>query len=146
MKAKLLEEGPQRSFALVLGEGDEALKCLKDFARDQGMSAAHFTGIGAFRDVVLGFFDWEIKDYRRNKVQEQVEVVSLVGDVTHGVRSGEPPTVHCHVVVAKADGAALGGHLMEGHVRPTLEVVVTETPAHLHRRKDPVSGLALIDI
>jgi predicted DNA-binding protein with PD1-like motif len=34
--------------------------------------------------------------------------------------------------------------LLEGHVRPTLEVVVTETPAHLHRRFDPDAGLALI--
>ena len=146
MKAKLLEDGPLRSYALVLDEGDEAMACLGDFARKQGLSAAHFTGIGAFREAELGFFDWQIKDYRRNRVAEQVEVVSLVGDVTGGMSDDAPPTVHCHVVVGKADGTALGGHLMSGYVRPTLEVVITETPAHLHRHKDPVSGLALIDL
>jgi hypothetical protein len=31
-------------------------------------------------------------------------------------------------------------------VRPTLELVVTESPAHLHKRKDPTTGLALIDL
>jgi predicted DNA-binding protein with PD1-like motif len=38
----------------------------------------------------------------------------------------------------------MGGHLLEAHVRPTLEVVLTESPRHLHKRKDPESGLALI--
>jgi hypothetical protein len=51
-----------------------------------------------------------------------------------------------HAVLGQSDGHALGGHLLEGDVRPTLEVIVTETPAHLHRRYDPVSGLALIHL
>jgi len=64
-----------------------------------------------------------------------------LGNVT--VRDGEP-AVHAHVVVGKQDGTAHGGHLIEGHVRPTLEVIVVESPRHLHRRYDPESGLALI--
>ena len=55
------------------------------------------------------------------------------------------PKVHAHVVVGKADATAHGGHLVEGVVRPTLEVVITETPAYLRRRFDAQSGLALID-
>lgn len=145
MKTKLLEDGPSRSFALVLDTGDEAMNCLERFAREQRLAAAHFTGIGAFSDVVLGFFDLATKDYRRNTVGEQVEVVSLIGDVTKGVKPGEI-TVHAHVVVGRSNGAALGGHLLEAHVRPTLELVLTETPMHLHRRKDEASGLALIAV
>jgi predicted DNA-binding protein with PD1-like motif len=53
--------------------------------------------------------------------------------------------VHAHVVLGKADATAHGGHLVEGHVRPTLEIIVTETPRHLRRRFDPHSKLALID-
>ena len=52
--------------------------------------------------------------------------------------------MHTHVVVSKADGTAHGGHLLEAHVRPTLEVIITESPTHLHRRSDPETGLALI--
>jgi len=37
------------------------------------------------------------------------------------------------------------GHLIEGKVRPTLEVILTESPAHLRKRHDLESGLALID-
>ena len=38
----------------------------------------------------------------------------------------------------------MAGHLAEAHVRPTLEVIVTESPAHLRKVKDKESGLALI--
>jgi uncharacterized protein len=74
-------------------------------------------------------------------VSEQVEVVSLIGDVA--VEDGEPK-IHAHVVIGKRDGATLGGHLLEGRVRPTLEIVLTEAPEHLRREFDSVSGLALI--
>jgi predicted DNA-binding protein with PD1-like motif len=92
---------------------------------------------------VLGFFDWETKKYLRNPVTEQVEVVSLTGDLALGPDG--TPSVHPHVVVSRSDGAAMGGHLLEAHVRPTLEIILTESPRHLHKRKDPESGLALID-
>ncbi len=90
---------------------------------------------------MLGYFDWQKKDYTRIPVAEQVEVLALVGDIA--LNDGEPQ-LHPHVVIGKADGSAHGGHLLEAHVRPTLEVIVTESPAHLQRRSDPESGLALI--
>ena len=141
MKSKLIHADGQRTFALVFDTGDEVVSSLSNFARQQGLSAARFTGLGAFSDVVLGYFDWEKKDYERIPLTEQVEVVSFVGDVALGDKG---PKLHPHVVVSKRDGSAWGGHLLEAHVRPTLEVVLTEAPAHLHRRHDPESGLALI--
>jgi uncharacterized protein len=56
------------------------------------------------------------------------------------------PKVHAHTVLRKSDATAHGGHLVEAIVRPTLEIVITELPRHLHRRFDPESGLALIDL
>jgi predicted DNA-binding protein with PD1-like motif len=143
MKWKLVNDGPQRTFVVVLQSGDEAVACLKRFADEQRLSAAQLTAIGAFSDAVLGYFDWQKKEYRRNPVTEQVEVVSLIGDVALGPKGA--PALHMHAVLGRSDGAALGGHLLEAHVRPTLEVVVTESPAHLRKRHDPESGLALID-
>jgi predicted DNA-binding protein with PD1-like motif len=105
------------------------------------LSASHLTALGAFRDCVLGYFDWQKKDYRRIPIAEQVEVLALVGDIA---RDEGEPKLHAHVVVGKSDGSAHGGHLLEGRVRPTLEVIVTESPAHLRRRFDPETGLALI--
>ena len=58
---------------------------------------------------------------------------------------GEAPKVHAHVVVGLSDGAARGGHLLEGRVWPTLEVILVESPRFLRKRHDPETGLALID-
>jgi len=94
--------------------------------------------------VTLGYFDWAKKDYKKIPVREQVEVVSLVGDIAEGEQGG--PKVHAHVVLGRSDGAALAGHLLEAHVRPTLELMLVESPQHLRRWHDPESGLALIRV
>ena len=126
-----------------MDSGDEVVATLTRFAKEQGLAGSHFTAIGALRGVVLGFFDWDIKDYRRIVLDEQVEVLSLLGDIT--LDEGEP-RLHAHIVVGRADGTAHGGHLLEAHVRPTLEIVLIETPALLRRTYDPDSNLPLINL
>lgn len=126
---------------LVFDKGDEVMENLRAFAAGRELTAGHFTAIGAFSDVVLGFLDPETKQYERIVVDEQVEALSLVGDVS--LENGEP-LIHAHVVVGKRDGSAHGGHLLEAHVWPTLEVVLTESPAHLRRAVDRETGLPLI--
>jgi predicted DNA-binding protein with PD1-like motif len=143
MKSKLINDGPQRSFAVVFDTGDEVTESLLAFAREQGLSAAEFTGLGAFSGAVLGYFDWQKKDYKRIRIDEQVEVLNLTGNIA--LADGKPK-LHPHIVLGKADGTAHGGHLLEGHVRPTLEVIVTESPVHLRRKSDPETGLALIEL
>jgi predicted DNA-binding protein with PD1-like motif len=143
MKSKRLNRNGDATYALVFDTGDEAIAGLTAFARKHNLTAAHFSGLGAFSAVVLGYFDWERKDYKRIPVSEQVEAVSLVGDIA--ISNGKP-MVHAHIVIGRADGTALGGHLLEGHVRPTLEVVLVESPAHLRRTHDEETGLALIDL
>ena len=143
MQQKLLHKADgQRTYAVVLETGDEVMQCLGQFVAAENVSAAQFTAIGALRDVVLMYFDWEKKDYLRIPVTEQVEVASLIGDVAEGPDG--KPSIHVHLVVGKRDGSAMAGHLAEAHVRPTLEVIVTENPAHLRKVKDKESGLPLI--
>jgi predicted DNA-binding protein with PD1-like motif len=144
VQSKLLHESDGiRTFALVLDTGDEAMARLSAFADAEDLDAADFTAIGAFSRAVVAFFDLERKDYQPIPVDEQVEVLSIVGHVT---REPGGRNVHAHAVLGKRDGTAVGGHLLEGHVRPTLELVLTESPAHLRRRKHAQTGLALIDL
>jgi predicted DNA-binding protein with PD1-like motif len=142
VQSKLLhEDGGQRTFAVILRTGDEAMSCLQDFAINERISAAQLTAIGAFRQARLAYFDWERKEYLPIPIGEQVEVASLIGDIA--VTEGKP-SLHVHAVLGRRDGTALAGHLQEGHVRPTLEVIITESPAHLRKVNDSESGLALI--
>ena len=143
MQHKLLHENNgQRTFAVILETGDEVMGSLQAFAEREQVTAAQFTAIGALSDAVLKYFDWQQKKYLPIPVREQVEVASMIGDVALAP-SGEP-ALHAHIVLGKRDGTALAGHLGEAHVRPTLEVVLTESPSYLRKVKDPQSGLALI--
>lgn len=143
MKSKLLSEQDGKTFAVIFDQGDEVAAGLLDFAKQNNLSASHFTAVGAFERATLGYFDWERKDYIKIPINEQVEVLSFIGDIA--LDKGQPK-VHAHVVVGIRDGTAHGGHLLEAYVRPTLEVVLTETPAHLQRRFDEASKIALIDL
>ncbi len=143
MRSKLIHEAHgQRSFIVVLDRGDEIKECLGRFAAAERLTAAQVTAIGAFERAVLLFYLWETKDYERIEVPEATEVVSLNGDIV--LDEHDKPYLHLHALLGRRDGSTVGGHLDSAVVRPTLEVMVTESPAHLRRRHDPESGLALI--
>jgi uncharacterized protein len=143
MKTRLLHEHQGlRTFAVVLATGDEVMASLTSFATDHRLAATQFTAIGALSRAVVAFFEWESRQYRNIPIEEQVEVLSLLGDIT---LDADKPKVHAHIVLGKSDGSAQGGHLVEAVARPTVEVILTETPTHLRRRFDPASGLPLID-
>jgi len=141
MRWTLLESASDKTYAVIFDTGDEVMSGLASFAKEHRLAGAHFTAIGAFSDAVLGYFDWQKKDYLRIPVDEQVEVVSLIGDIA---LENNEPKIHAHAVVARREGKTSGGHPLEGHVRPTLEVMVVESPAHLRPQFHPQSGLALI--
>jgi predicted DNA-binding protein with PD1-like motif len=142
MRERLLNDDQgERTFVVVLDPGEDPIAALTDFARRERLAGAHFTGIGAFSAVTVGFFDLAAKTYRRVPIDAQVEVVSLAGNIA---MDDGAPKVHAHVVVAGADGSARGGHLMSARVEPTLEIVLTESPQHLRRVSDPRTGLALL--
>jgi uncharacterized protein len=132
----------QRTFVVVLETGEEVFSSLCAFAKRERISAAQLSAIGALSDAELKYFDWNKKTYQKIPVNEQVEVAALMGDIALSPE-GEP-ALHAHLVLGRHDGTALAGHLGEAHVRPTLEVVLIESPAHLQKMYDPESGLNLI--
>jgi uncharacterized protein len=141
MTAKLIQEQP-RVWALIFQTGDEIVATLKQFAMNHRLAGSSFKAIGALSDVKVGWFNWETKRYEiAVNLRDQVEVLSLIGDIA--LHNGQPEA-HAHLVVGKRDGTAHGGHLLEAHVRPTLELILTEAPESLRKQYDPESGLALI--
>jgi uncharacterized protein len=129
---------------VVLDSGEEAFGALTKFANEAGIRGASLTAIGAFEKAAIGWFDHDKKAYKKIDVSEQCEVLSAIGDVAVG--DDGKASLHVHVVLGLSDGTTRGGHLMAGTVRPTLEVVLTDTPAHLRRKKNADIGIALIDL
>ena len=145
MKSKTLSDRPgvAQVHVVILDAGEEAFATLTKFANEAKIAAAALTAIGAFESAVVGWFDFASKSYRRIEVDERCEVLSAIGDIAVG--DDGKASLHVHVVLGLADGSTRGGHLLEGKVRPTLEVAITDTAAHLRRKKKPELGIALID-
>jgi uncharacterized protein len=144
MQSRLLhDDHGQRTYVLVFDKSDELMEGLTSFAAEEGIDAGDFSAIGALSAVTVGYFSREGMDYDPIPVTEQVELLALIGHVTRGEQQ---PNVHAHVVLGRSDGSTIGGHLLEAHVWPTAEVVLTESPPHLRRSSDPETGLALIDL
>jgi predicted DNA-binding protein with PD1-like motif len=143
MNYKLINDDKQKTYAVILESGEEAMEQLLAFAKSLNLSASQFSAIGAFSDTTVGFFDFSIKDYKKNRFNQQMEVVSLVGDVTMYKNEYK---VHGHVVLANEKGNAFGGHLVKGIVHPTLEIILNESPLYLKREMDERSGIPLIKI
>src|SRR5271166_6490152 len=145
MKNKLITDlTSERIFVLVYEPGEAFQKTLLFFAQENNIGVSQFTAIGAFRSAMLGYFDRQLRDYIKFSVSEQVEVLTLNGNITF--TEDFQPKIHAHAIVGMRDGSVKGGHLFEAEVWPTLEVVITETPRHLMRKFNPEAGLALIEI
>jgi len=144
MKSKSVASGAERVFVLILDQGEEALKAIVDFAEQERIDGASVSAIGAFAEAKVGWFDLSAKKYKPIDVNEQCEVLSLMGDIAKG--DDGRASLHLHAVLGLQDGSVRGGHFLSGSVRPTLEVTIRETVAHLRRKKRADLGIALINI
>lgn len=140
MKAKKIIESPM-TYVLIFDSGDEVCSQLLDFARSNSIKAASFTALGAFESCVLGYFDWQTKTYKKIPIEQQAELLSLIGNLAEG---DDGPKMHAHAVVGLSDATTRGGHLVSAKVRPTLEVTLVEAKAPLVRKIDAETGLPLV--
>ena len=140
---RVARERGARTFVLVFDRGDDLHVELLRFMKEERVGSGRIAGIGGFSKATLGYFDRERKQYLPIAVDEQVEVVSLMGTIS--VMDGEP-FAHMHGTVGFRDGSLKGGHVRAASIWPTLEVFVSEYSGELHRALDPETGVALIDV
>ncbi|MDP8904974.1 MAG: DNA-binding protein [Chloroflexota bacterium] len=126
-----------------LESGEKVLEVLTAFAAREGIAYGAVNGIGAVRWVRLAYLNAVQKKYEAYEFEEQLEVVSLTGNVTR--RDGEP-FFHLHISLARPDLSLIGGHFIDAIVRPTLEVSIQQEAAAVTRVPDEASGLALMDL
>ena len=141
---KIAGDAAAETRVVVLESGEEAFAALTKFANEAGITAASLTAIGAFENATVGWFDFEKKTYKKIEVAQHCGVLSAIGDIAVG--DDGKASLHVHIVLGLSDGSTRGGHLLAGTVRPTLEVVLTEVPAKLRRKKRADLGIALIDM
>lgn len=134
IRAKLVGSSPSGDrIQLVLEPGAEIVSALSAFITANHFVAVHFDGFGACSDAKFAWYDAERRDYKITALNEHMEIVSLIGDAAP---TDDKVGFHAHVGLAMADGTMRGGHLLEAHVYPTVEVVLVSSPTAIHRRHD----------
>jgi predicted DNA-binding protein with PD1-like motif len=131
----------KRQLVVKLGPGEPVVGSLVTLARGRGLPGASVRAIGAVGQARIGFFVTAEKRYRTCELRENLEVVSLLGNLAH---SAEGPIAHLHVSLGRGDFSVIGGHLFEAVVSVTLEMFVTPTSERLERRRDPRFELNLL--
>ena|SRR5690348_9317626 len=143
MQSQARDVGGRRVVIVVCDKGDDPVAAITEAAGRHGVRAAQITAVGGFQRATLGYFDRDRRDYRPIPVDDQVEVLSFLGDLA---TADGKSVAHVHVVLGRADGSTVGGHLQRAEVWPTLEVILTEVAPELAKQVDPQTGLALIDL
>lgn len=131
------------AWILALETDDEISSTISKFAGELAIDAATVSGIGAAHHLVLGYYDRAAREYVRHSVEEEVEIVSLAGNIA--LKDGKP-FPHLHIVVSGRDFRTKAGHLFEGKVGGTCEVAITPLPGYIQRAKDERTGLFLLDL
>ena len=122
---KVKDLGPSgHTYQVTFGKGDEVASGLTEFAEKNHIRNGHFTGLGAIDQGVLQWADPIHKGHKTTEVNEEAEIVSLVGSI--GTDKDGKPTVHAHIAVALSDGTTRGGHLVEARVSIVCQVFVVE--------------------
>jgi len=126
-----------------LASGEHAHDEVTEVLRREQVGYATLSGLGAVRWVRLAYWNSATREYEAHELDEQLEVVSLIGNVT--LRDSEP-FIHWHVSLGRADLSILGGHLLDAVAHPNFEVWIQRETEAVHRRVEPASGLALMDL
>ena len=128
---------------LKLEPGEPVIATIEQLATERELPGAELTAIGAVNQARLGFFLPAEKRYEVRDLQENLEVVSLLGSVA---RTPEGPLVHAHAALGRSDFSLVGGHLFEATVSVTLEVFLSPTSRAVARRLDPRFDLKLLSL
>ena len=131
------------NWVLRLEPGEEIIASLKRFCREQGITAGWVSGIGALSRATLSYFVREEGVYRHHDLNGDHELTSLVGNIS--LLEGEP-FPHLHATLSGPDFAVRGGHLTEGVIGATGELLVAPLGGVLQRRLFPEGGLKLLDL
>lgn len=132
-----------RRLQVRIESGEHVLEPLVELCRREGVGYGVVNGLGAVRWVRLAYLNGETREYEMHEVTEQLEVVSLIGNVT---QRDDAPFLHLHVSLGRRDLSMLGGHFLDAIADPTLEVSIQPEEGTIVRRMDPDLGMAVMDL
>lgn len=105
-------------------------------------TAVVISGLGQLKFFQLGYFK-EKGDYIPEEFNIPHELVSLTGNI---VSQKDDYLLHLHAVLSDEHKKAIGGHLIQGIVEVTGEIILLNSSISLRREFDEKTGLNLISL
>jgi len=128
-------------YIVRLNVGEEIVESVKKFAQEQNIKFGTVTGIGAVNKAKIGLFNTETKEYQSTILEEDMEIVSLAGNITE--MNGEP-YIHLHIALANSEHNVKAGHLNMAVISATGEIIIEAIDGYVDREFDDDIGLNLL--
>ncbi|HLC62151.1 MAG TPA: PPC domain-containing DNA-binding protein [Candidatus Nanoarchaeia archaeon] len=132
----------ENTYFVRLDSGERVLETLKGFCAKNNIKCGYFFGIGSLDEAELAHYIVRNKKYTFNKYRQPLEIVNLSGNITN---FNDAVYLHCHVTLSDVEMEAIAGHLKEGIVGATAEIVVVQLDSEINRKYDEKIGLNLMD-
>lgn len=126
-----------------LVKGEKIVESLHEVFKKEDIKAGSISGLGAVDKLDMGFFNPTSKEYNPLIFEENMELTSLVGNVSQ--KDGEVYT-HLHIVCGREDASTVSGHLNEARISLTAEIFVDIIDGNIGRIFDEDLGINIIDL
>ena len=139
MKCKKIND----TYFIRLDKGEKVLERLRDFCSKNNIKAGYFFGIGSLDGAELAHYIAKAGKYTYQLYRQPLEIVSMNGNMT---MMNNESHIHCHACLSDVNMEAMAGHLKEGIVGATCEIVLVKLDTEINRKYDDFTGLNLMDL
>ncbi len=144
MNLKSIDAKVSRVIVGKVEPDEDLIDAITKLVKTYNIKAGLLNCIGAFKKFTIGYFDLDKKKYKLKTFDENVELVSCLGNIAY--KNGKP-IIHAHVSVGRPDFSIIGGHLSQPSIISiTAEIYILEIDQKLNRSLDPQFNLFLLNI
>jgi predicted DNA-binding protein with PD1-like motif len=130
-------------FLIRLMKGEEVITTLSAFIKEQKIQGGFVFGLGALKDLTLGYFDAGNKTYIKKFFPQDLEFGNVTGSISY--LEGKP-FVHAHVTAGGPDFTSVTGHLFSATISATGEFFILPSDVKIERKPDSDTGLNLLEL
>ena len=131
------------TYLIRLERGEKIIESLNGFCAKNKIKCGYFFGIGALGEAELAHYIVENRKYTSKVFRQTLEIVNMSGNIT---AMNKEVYLHCHITLSDEKMRAVAGHLKEGRISATCEIVLVELNAAISRKYDDIVGLNLLDM
>ena len=128
----------ENKYIVSIDNHTEIADALLSFCSEMGIKSGSISGIGAIDSMTLRFFNPATKKYVDRQFNEQMEIASLLGNVS--TLDGKT-YLHLHIVAGRSDYSTLGGHLLSARLSGAGEFFVEDFGENVERAYSEEIGL-----